>query len=218
MHQSQCYVELFSFNDLARYACAFREYPLRVYSHVLNETRILSCNWILANTLVIFYTPMKKFGRYISYQASGGKEYCNIVESTKVISKYAPIIHMENKISPLPTRSQKHADLFHPIKVNDLGSLARLTYDPAFPEEPNLTLFAIPFQNNWILGYVTSLEMDDVYYQFNYIQLDSEPSKPFVKYQGHEGKDPEFSDGLEHGFSYLPIIKIKSEQKIFGLK
>jgi hypothetical protein len=60
--------------------------------------------------------------------------------------------------------------------------------------------------------------MDDVFYQFNYVELDSEPMKPFVKYQGREGKDPEFSDNFEHGFSYLSIIKIKNEHPIFGLK
>jgi hypothetical protein len=42
--------------------------------------------------------------------------------------------------------------------------------------------------------------------------------KPFVKYQGHEGKEPEFSDSFEHGFSYLSIIKLKNEHPIFGLK
>jgi len=29
--------------------------------------------------------------------------------------------------------------------------------------------------------------MDDVFYQFNYVELGSEPMKPFVKYRGHEG-------------------------------
>ena len=61
--------------------------------------------------------------------------------------------------------------------------------------------------------------MDDVFYQFNYVELDSEPMKPFVKYQGREGKDPEFSDTFEHGFSYLSIIKIqkvKADSTLFG--
>ena len=216
MTQSQCFIELYSFNDLARFVCAFREYPLRVYSHDLVGTRVLSSGLTLANTLVLFYTPMKKFGRYISYQASSGKEYCDVVESTKNISTYSPIIHMESEISPLPTKSEKISDAFHPIRIKDIGSLVRLTYDPELPEEPNLTLYSIPHRNSWVIGYLTSLEMDDIYYQFNYVELNSEPLKPFVKYRGHEGRDPEFSDNFEHGFSYLPIIKIKSEHKIFG--
>lgn len=213
--QNQCFIELSGFNDFARFVCAFREYPLRVFSHNLNGTRILSSNLTLANTLVLFYTPMTKYGRYISYQVSLRNEICDIVESTKNVSTYAPIIHMENDVSPLPTDDMP-TDVFHPLRVQDLGSLARLTYNPEFPEEPNLTLYALPHKDSWVLGYLTSIDMDDTYYQFNYVELDSEPQKPFVKYQGHLGREPEFSNSFEHGFSYLPIIKIKSEHPIFG--
>ena len=105
-----------AFNDLARFVCAFREYPLRVYSHEFNGTRVFSSGLTLANTLLLFYTPMTKFGRYISYHATGGKEYCNVVESTKTISTYAPIIHLESEISALPTETEKTSDKFHPMK------------------------------------------------------------------------------------------------------
>ena len=216
--QSQSFVELSSFNDLARFVCAFREYPLRVYSHEFNGTRILSSGLTLANTLLLFYTPMTKFGRYVSYSATGGKEYCDVVESTKNISTYAPIIHLESEISPLSIETDNVTDKFHPIRVKDLGSLARLTYDPELPDETNLALYAVPHSNSWLIGYLTSLEMDNVFYQFNYVELNSEPMKPFVKYQGHEGKEPEFSDNFEHGFSYLSVIKLKNEHPIFGLK
>jgi hypothetical protein len=123
---------------------------------------------------------------------------------------------MESKISSLTEKSTEIGDQFHPIQVKDLGSLARLTYDPEFPDEQNRTLYAIPTKKSWVLGYVTSLEMDEVYYNFNYVNLDSEPDKHFVKYQGNYGKDPEFSDSFDHGFSYLPIIKIKNEHSVFG--
>ena len=166
---------------------------------------------------MIFYTPMPKSGRYVSYRVDSGKEICDIVESTKTNSNYAPIIHMESKISSLPVQSKKISDQFHPIRVKDLGSLARLTYDPEFPDEQNLTLYALPHNKSWVMGYITSLEMDEVYYNFNYVELDSEPTKHFVKYQGNQGQDPEFSDNFDHGYSYLPIVKIKSENSIFGL-
>jgi len=214
--QNECFVELSSFDDLARYACAFREYPQRVYSQEFDGSRIISSSLTLANTLLIFYAPMPKSGRYVSYQVTAGKEICNIVESTKDISHYAPIVHMESKISSLSEKSKKTSDQFHPIQVKDLGSLARLTYDPEFPDEPNLALYALPHKNSWVMGHITSLEMDEVYYNFNYVELDSEPTKHFVKYQGNQGQDPEFSDNFDHGYSYLPIIKIKSEHSIFG--
>ena len=215
--QNECFVELSSFDDLARFACALQEYPKRVYSQELDGSRVISSSITLANTLLIFYSPMPKSGRYVSYQVNSGKEICDVVDSTKTNSIYAPIVHMDSEISSLPTKSKKITDQFHPIKVKDLGSLARLTYDPEFPDEQNLTLYALPHKNSWVIGYVTSLEMDEVYYNFNYVELDSEPTKHFVKYQGNQGQNPEFSDNFDHGFSYLPIIKIKNEHSIFGL-
>ena len=214
--QSEYYVELSSFDDLARYACAYREYPKRIYSQTLNDRRILSSSITLANTLLVFYVPMTKPGRYVSYQINAGKEICDVVHSTKDISHYAPIIHMDSKISPLPATTNDISDQFFPIKLQDIGSLARLTYDPEFPDEQNLTLFTLPYKSSWVLGYVTSLEMDDVHYNFNYVELDSESTKHFLKYQGNRNQDPEFSNSLDHGFSYLPIIKIKKEESIFG--
>jgi hypothetical protein len=215
--QNEYYVELSSFDDLARLTCALQEYPKRVYSQELDGTRIISSSLTLANTLLIFYAPMPKLGRYVSYQVDSGKEICDVVESTKTNSNYAPIIHMESKISSLPVESKKISDQFHPIQVKDLGSLSRLTYDPEFPEEQNLTLYALPHNKSWVMGYITSLEMDEVYYNFNYVELDAEPTKHFVKYRGNQGQDPEFSDSFDHGYSYLPIVKIKSEHSIFGL-
>lgn len=214
--QNECFVELSSFNDLARYACAFQEYPKRVYSQELDGSRIISTSLTLANTLLIFYSSMPKFGRYVSYQVTAGKEICDIVESTKNISHYAPIVHMSSEISALPVKSKEITDQFHPIQVKDLGSLARLSYDPEFPDEQNLTLYAFPTKKSWVMGYITSLEMDEVYYNFNYVELDSEPTKHFVKYQGNQGLDPEFSNSFDHGYSYLPIIKVKNEHPIFG--
>ena len=120
--QNECYIELSNFDDLARYACAFREYPRRVYSQDLDDLRIISSSFALANTLLIFYAPIPKIGRYVSYQVKGDKEICDIVESTKNISHYAPIVHMESEISPLPVKSKKLSDQFHPIQVKDLGS------------------------------------------------------------------------------------------------
>ena len=165
---------------LARLESTLKEYTLK------NSTTlaIILSSLVLSNTLLIFYVTMPKSGRYISYQVNAGKEICDIVDSTKNISNYAPIIHMASKISSLPTKTKDLSDQFHPIQVNDLGSLARLTYDPELPDEQNLTLYALPFKNSWVLGYVTSLDMDEVYYNFNYVKLDSKPLKNFVKYQG----------------------------------
>ena len=214
--QNECFVELSSFNDLARLACAFREYPRRVYSQQYDGNRILSSGFELANTLLVFYSSTPKDGRYVSYQVSSGNEICDVVDSTKDISTYAPIIHAESEISSLPKALKDIPDQFHPIRLRDLGSLARLTYDPEFPDESDLTLYAVPHKSSWMLGYVTSLEMDEFYYNFNFVELDSEPEHSFLKYQGNHGQDPVFVNNFDHGFSYLPIVKIKEDHPIFG--
>lgn len=215
--QGQCFIELASFDDFARYLCALRQYPLRAYSHKINGKKVISSGFVLSNTVLLFYTPLPKQGRYISYSAKGGKEYCKIVDSTKEISHYAPIISLDSKPTPFKTKTKRIKDKFFPIKVSDLGSLARLTYDPEMPEEPNLTLFLIPHKKKWLLGYITSIETEDEIYCFYYVKLDNDPKQPFLKYLGREGKDPEFSDSFEHGYPYLSIIKLKKSHFIFGL-
>lgn len=215
--QNEYFIELASFSDLARYACALQEYPKRVYSHQFNNSCIISSTLTLANTLLVLYTALPKSGRYVSYKITAKREICDIVDSIKNIANYAPIIHMESDISPLlPAKPDRTTDRFYPLKVKDLGSLARLTYDHEFPDEHNLTLYAFPYGDSWVLGYITSIDMDEVYYNFNYIELSSEPAKNFLKYQGNQGKDPEFLDDFAPGYSYLPIIKIKHEYDIFG--
>lgn len=216
--QCQCFVELDEFNDLARYVCALREYPLRTYSLDLDHSRIMSSTLTLPNTVVFFYVPTTKTGEYISYNVSTGKESCNIVKSTKDISIYAPIINYESNFSALTTKKENIPDTFHAMKLNDLGSLARLTYDPECPDERKLTLYSVPHNDSWVLGYITYLDLDDVYYQFNYVELDTKPCKPFLRYQDTTAAEPEFSDTFKHGFSYFPIINVKVEHPIFGLK
>ena len=71
VNQHEYFVELFSFNDLARFACAFQEYPKRVYTQELDGSRIISSSQTLANTLLIFYTSRCiNLGRYVSYRMS----------------------------------------------------------------------------------------------------------------------------------------------------
>ena len=215
--QGQCFVEVASFNDFTRYLCALRENPLSAYSQVLRGKRILSSGIVFSNTILWLYVPFEKKGRYISYQVTGRKELCKLSNSTREISRYSPIINFEANASPLKTRIKKIPDKFHPIKLSDVGSLARLTYNPELPEESNLTLLLVPHKKKWALGYISSFEMEKENYLFCYVELDHDPEKPFVKYSGGEGKEPEFSDSFEHGYPYLPIIKLKENHPIFGL-
>ncbi len=213
---NQIFVEITDFANFARYACAFREFPLRVYSFEMNGKKVLASRRVLEKSLLFFFTPHPKIGRYISYSEKGGKEYCNIANSTKPISLYAPIIQLDSLPSQ-KSKSKKLQDKFKPIKVTDLDSLVRLTYNPEFPEEPDLTLFTFPYKNKWVVGYITTIDLENTIYFFNYVILDNEPNKPFLKYLMTEDKPPKFSDTFQHGFMYLPVIKLKKCHKIFGL-
>jgi hypothetical protein len=214
---SQFLVETMDFDSFARYVCALRENPLRVYSHNLNKTKVFSSRRVLANSLFSIYTVSPKTGRYISYNAKSGKEECNVVNSTKSFSRYAPIIHLHSLPSKFIINPKKIQDKFTPIHVEDLGSLSRLTYDPESPDEPDLTLFMFPQKKKWVIGYVTSLDLEDTLYFFNYVILDNEPAKPFLQYSTNDNTSPVFTDKFQHGLSYLPVVKLKNCHPIFGL-
>ncbi len=211
------FIETADFESFARYVCALRENPMRVYSHNLNQKKVFSSRKTLANSLLSIYTSSSKSGRYISYNAKSGKEECNVVSSTKSFSQYAPIIHLQSLPKTFLINPKKIVDKFIPIHVEDLGSLARLTYDPELPDESELTLFMFPQKNKWIIGYITSIDLEDVVYFFNYVILDNEPAKPFLQYSTNDNKVPVFTDKFQHGLSYLPVVKLKNCHPIFGL-
>ena len=211
------FVETASFSDFVRYVCAFREYPLRVYSSKLNGKLVLSSRRILSNSLFSFYVPTPKTGKYISYYEEKGKERFSVINSTKAYAKYAPIINLVSIPSNFTINPKRIKDKFIPIEIADLDSLARLTYDPELPDEPDMTLFLFPHKKKWVIGYITSIDFDDVVYFFNYVKLDKEPTKPFLQYSLQNDRDSIFTDSFQHDYRYLPVIKLKRRHKIFGL-
>lgn len=217
MLPNQYFIETADFDSFARFVCAFRENTLRVYSHLLNKKKVLSSRRVLSNSLFSVYTDAPNSGRYVSYNAKSGKEECKVVNSTKSFSKYAPIIHLASLPSTFVINPKKIKDKFIPIQVEDLGSLARLTYDPELPDESDVNLFTFPQKEKWVIGYLTSLDLDETLYFFNYVILDKEPNKPFLQYSTNDDKTPVFSDQFQHGLSYLPVIKLKKIHPIFGL-
>ncbi len=210
------FVETESFLDFARFVCAFRENPLRVYAHKLHGKMVLVSRLVLSNSILAFYTDYEK-GRYIKYDPKGGKEIAQVVNSIDLTSNYSPIIHLESLPFPI-TSTKRITDKFKTSKVLDLGNLARLTYDPELPDDPKVTLLCFPHGKKWIVGYTTVIELDEMVYCFYYVELDKEPSKPFIKYSGHKGVPAQFTDVFQHGFPYLPVVKLKKSYPIFGLK
>ena len=189
---------------------------MRVYAHKLRDKMVLSSRLVLSNSILAFYTDYEN-GRYVEYDLRNGKEIARVVDSIKSSSsKHAPIVHLDSL--PFPTKSYKKiSDKFKTSKVKDLGSLARLTYDPEWPDNPKVTLLCFPMGKKWIIGYMSTIELDETVYCFYYVELDKEPNKPFIKYSGHKGIPTQFTDAFEHGFPYLSVVKLKETHLIFGL-
>ena len=212
----QYFVEMNSFADFARYVCA-RQHPLRVYQFSYKKKNIFSTRKILSSTILHFFVVSEKDGRYISYDPLGGKESYSIVNEITKTGTYAPIVELDSL--PFPIKLTKRVkDKFKPIKIHELGDLARLTYDPEWPDDYEFTLLAFSFKKKWIVGYITKIDLDDTFFCFNYVTLDYEPTGPFLKYSGHKGGKAEFTNKFQHGYPYLPVIKLKSAHPIFGIK
>src|SRR4030065_2586337 len=156
----QYFVKTASFLDFARLVCAFREYPLRVYLLKYKGKAIFSSTKILSNSILHFYTDAIKDGRYISYNSQSGKEIADIVNSTTTVSNYAPIVELDTLQFPIK-QTKRIKDKFKTIKIHELGDLARLTYNPEFPEEIEATLYAFPYKKKWVVGYITAIELVD---------------------------------------------------------
>lgn len=212
----QHFVEVSSLLDLARYVCALRENPLRVYEFTYKKNRIFSSRKILANSILHYYVQADQDGRYISYHTKGRKESVSIVNRASTINKYAPIVTLDSL--PFPIRgSKKIKDKFRPIKLHDLDDLARLTYDPEMPDSYEATLVLLPHRKKWIAGYITEIILDKTFYCFNYVEMDDRPAHPFLRYSHQKESAAEFTGTLAHGYSYMPVVQLKSAHPIFGL-
>jgi len=174
----------------------------------------------LANTLAVMYAPLPKDGRYVSYAIDGGRERTDVVDAASNAASYAPIIHVNSE--PCLTHMEVGPpaddipDVLHPIELADLGSLARLTYDPDFPDEPDPVIYAVPVGGLWALGYVAAYEMEEAHYVFYHVMRDAKPDKPFLRYGHDRAQEPELSDRIEHGYVYMPIVTVRDQHPIFG--
>ena len=154
---SHFFVETADFGSFARFVCALRENPLRVYSHELNKKRVLSSRKVLSKALFSIYTNSPKSGRYVSYNAKGGKEEFSVVSSTKTFAQYAPIVNLSSLPTKIIINPKKVDEKFIAVHIDDLGSLARLTYDPESPDvlEPTLFLFQQKNKMDYWIYYIT---------------------------------------------------------------
>ena len=201
------YIQVDSNLEFSRLVCALERAPRVSFLHEHNGKSVLSVQMdLLKEKPVIYYTPLENNGHYLSYGFRSGKEESLMVDSASDASRlYSPIV----KIKSLPESLRAGNgtdDKYHPIELEDLASLAKLSY--GFEESP-FPLFAFPYKGKWLLGVFMNFNEEGSSY-FCHVLLDQNPTKPFLKYSLNNGVNPSFVEHPgEHGYSYIKIIRLK---------
>jgi len=201
------YIQVNSTLEFSRLVCALERAPRVSFLHDYDGQKILSVQMdILKEKPIVYFTPLENIGHYLCYDLKGGKEKSEIVNTTSDTSKlYSPIV----KIKSLPKTLRPGngtLDRYQPIELEDLSSLAKLTW--GFDEIP-FPLFLFPHNDKWLIGVFMNFTDEGTSY-FCHVVLDSDPQKPFIKFSSSNGSEPIFVENpSEHGYSYIKIIKLK---------
>lgn len=211
------YIELDSIKDLARLVCALERAPMPVFSMKLNGEDILAAPIdLLMGKPVIYYARTNSSGEFLAYRNNRSVEEVSLVSTlTNPTFIYAPIIQVEKIPSSLARNSKgtKNSSYLS-IKLKDLASLAKISSYKMIYEEPPLPLFL--FKNNsLVLGvFMSSNHGSDIAF-FYYIETDSIPSEPFLKYSAQKDTRPVFTNNIdEHGYIYMKVIKLKKNHPL----
>lgn len=201
------YIQVGSTLEFSRLVCALERAPRVSFLHEHGGQKVLSVQMdLLKEKPVIYFTPLDGQGSYLCYGFRGGREESLVVDSTADSSRlYSPIV----KIKSLPENLRAGngtGDKYHPIVLEDLASLAKLSY--GFEDAP-FPLFLFPNSDKWFMGVFMNFNEEGSSY-FCHVILDEEPQRPFLKYSTNNGVDPSFVNSPdEHGYSYIKIIKLK---------
>ena len=212
------YIQVSDMLEFSRLVCAFERVPRTSFSFDLEGQHVISVQMdVLKEKPVIYFTPTEKIGHYLSYGFKGGKEDSEIVNTiTNPTYLYSPIVRVKSLPSSLKPETNKELEVtYEPLELEDLTSLVKLSY--GFEESP-FPLFAFSNGTKWMVGvFMNFNESDEVSY-FCHVKLDSEPTKPFLKYSSKDGLEPAFVNTVsEHGYSYLKIIKLKDKHPLVKL-
>ena len=207
MDKLPSYIEVESPLDFSRLVCALERVPRVSFLHEHEGKKVLSVQIdLLKEKPIIYYTPVEKIGHYLSYGFKAGKEESALVDSTLESGRlYSPIV----KIKSLPAllkNGNGTDDRYHPIELEDLASLAKLSY--GFEEAP-FPLFSFPHNGKWLVGVFMNFNEEGASY-FCHVCVDEEPKNSFLKYAMNNGISPSFvANPAEHGYTYIKIIKLK---------
>jgi len=196
------YIQVRSPLEFTRLVCALERSPRVSFLHEHKGAKVLSVQMdLLKQSPVIYYTPVENFNHYLCYGFKSGKEESLMVDSTIDTSKmYSPIVKIKSLPQSLKPSPENNTAKYQPIELDDLASLAKLSY--GFEEAP-FPLFAFPFKGQWFLGVFLNFNEDGVSF-FCYVVFNEEPIKPFLKHTTSNGSEPILVDNTsEHGFSYI---------------
>ena len=201
------YIQVDSPLEFSRLVCALERAPRVSFRHEHDGKDVLSVQMdILKEKPIIYYTIIDNKGHYLCYEFKSGKEQSSIVNSTSDAARlYSPIV----KIKSLPDNLKAgngSEEKYHPIELEDLASLAKLSY--GFEDTP-FPLFTFPHNGKCLMGVFMNFNEEGASY-FCHVVLDKNPEKPFLKYSTNNGTEPSFVENpKEHGYSYIKIIKLK---------
>jgi hypothetical protein len=211
--KSPNYVQLASQLDFSRLVCALERTPRISFLHDYDGKKILAIQMdLLKERPIIYYVPADRLGHYLSYGFKNGKEEAGVVDSISESTKiYSPIVKIKSLPASLRPVSEAQPDKYELLELDDLASLAKLSYGY---EEAPFPLFTFPHNGKWLIGVFMNFNEEGPSY-FCHFTLDSEPKHPFLKYAMHNGNVPVFVDNLnEHGYSYIKIIKLQETHPI----
>ena len=137
MDKQPTYIQVDSPLEFSRLVCALERAPRVSFSHEHEGKEVLSVQMdLLKEKPIIYYTTIDDKGHYLCYEFKSGKEQSSIVNSASDTARlYSPIV----KIKSLPENLKAgngSEEKYHPIELEDLASLAKLSYgfeDTPFP-------------------------------------------------------------------------------------
>lgn len=200
------YIQVYSTLEFSRLVCALERAPRISFLHEHEGKKILSVQMdVLKEKPIVYYTPLENHGHYLCYDFKGGNEQTEIVDSTADASRlYSPIVRIKSLPATLRPGNGT-LDRYQPIELEDLASLAKLTY--GFEENP-FPLFLFPHNDKWLIGVFMNFTEEGTSY-FCHVVLGEDPQKPFLKFANNNTEPTFVKSPSEHGYSYVKIIKLK---------
>jgi hypothetical protein len=207
------YIQVESELDFSRLVCALERVPRVSFLHEHDGKKVLSVQMdLLQERPIIYFSPIENEGHYLCYGIKAGREESQLVNSASDSTRlYSPIIKIKSLPKNMKSETGNNTEKYHPLELEDLASLAKLSY--GFEETP-FPLFTFPHGDKWLMGVFMNFNEEGASY-FCYVVLDSEPEKPFLKHSTHNGINPSFViNPDDHGYSYIKIIRLKDRHPL----